>query len=100
MRITYYTFPREMPAREQYKILLQEGFSVPNTEPPEYFNDEAILDCIGADHRCSISEAKAMLKKYGGYAYTEHFERDGGYIGITEIKLKGNNSKFRYNRHL
>ena len=41
-----------------------------------------------------------LLKQYGGSAWTEHCERDGGCFEVTEIKLKGNNSRFRYNHHL
>ena len=43
---------------------------------------------------------KKLLKQYGGIAWTDHIDRDGGLFEVTEIKLKGNNSKFRYNRHL
>ena len=63
MRISYYAFPRYMTAREQHRILLKEGFNVPNTAPPEDFIDEAIFGCIGVEHQCSIRTAKAMLKK-------------------------------------
>jgi hypothetical protein len=100
MRISYYAFPRYMTAREQHRILLKEGFNVPNTAPPEDFIDEAIFGCIGVEHQCSIRTAKAMLKKYGGYAWTEHYERDGGLMETSEITLNGNNSRFKYNRHL
>lgn len=100
MRISYYAFPRYMTAREQHRILLKEGFNVPNTAPPEDFIDEAIFGCIGVEHQCSIRTAKAMLKKYGGYAWIEHYERDGGLMETSEITLNGNNSRFKYNRHL
>ena len=49
---------------------------------------------------CSVSWAKQMLKQYGGSAWTEHIDRDGGCFEVTEIKLKGNNSRFKYNHHL
>lgn len=48
----------------------------------------------------SITEAKKLLRKQGGYAWTEHYERDGGLFEVTDIKLTGNNSRFKYNRHL
>jgi hypothetical protein len=48
----------------------------------------------------SIAEAKKLLKKNGGRAWTEHYERDGCLFDKTEIELKGNNSKFKYNHHL
>ena len=47
----------------------------------------------------SISHAKKLLKK-GGEAWTEHYERDGGLFEVTNVELKGNNSRFTYNRHL
>lgn len=48
----------------------------------------------------SITEIKKLIKKQGGYGYTEHYERDGTLFDVTEIELKGNNSNFKYNRHL
>jgi len=54
-------------------------------------------DCV------SIREAKKLLKENGGYAWTEHYDRDGGMFESTPIVL-GNNSKIAYNvtynRHL
>jgi hypothetical protein len=49
---------------------------------------------------CTITYAKKMIKKQGGFAYTEHIDRDGGCFEVTEVKLEGNNSKFKYNHHL
>lgn len=48
----------------------------------------------------SIREAKKLLKQKGGYAWTEHYERDGTLFEVTEIELTGNNSRFQYNSHL
>jgi predicted Zn-dependent protease with MMP-like domain len=52
---------------------------------------------------CSLKSAKNLLKKYSGYAWTEHYERDGGLFESTPITL-GNNArtthKAKYNRHL
>lgn len=48
----------------------------------------------------SITVVKKLLKKFGGYGYTCHCERDGGCFETSEIKLKGNNSRFKYNHHL
>ncbi len=48
----------------------------------------------------TIKEAKKLLKEKGGYAWTEHYERDGGLFEVSKIELTGNNSKFSYNRHL
>ena len=48
----------------------------------------------------SISNAKRLLKEEGGFAWTDHIDRDGGLFETSDIKPKGNNSKFKYNRHL
>ncbi len=48
----------------------------------------------------SITNAKKLLRKQGGVAWTEHYDRDGGLFETSEIKLEGNNSRFKYNRHL
>jgi len=48
----------------------------------------------------SVTTAKKLLKEKGGVAWTEHIDRDGGCFEVTDITLKGNNSKFKYNRHL
>lgn len=48
----------------------------------------------------SITEIKKLIEKQGGYGYTEHYERDGTLFDVTEIELKGNNSNFKYNKHL
>jgi len=88
-----------MPAREQYRILKAEGFCN-LCEPPADLSDEEILECMGINHQCRVSVAKAMLRKYGGGAWTEHYERDGGLFEVTPVNLTGNNSRFKYNRHL
>ena len=49
---------------------------------------------------CSITFAKQLLKLYGGKAWTEHYERDGGCFEVTPIRIKGNNSRAKYNHHL
>ena len=48
----------------------------------------------------SISHIKKMIKEQGGFGFTLHIERDGTVFDSTEITLKGNNSRFKYNRHL
>lgn len=52
------------------------------------------------EYGISITSAKKLLKEKGGYAWTEHIGRDGSCFEVTEIKLNGNNSKFKYNHHL
>ena len=48
----------------------------------------------------TITAAKNLLRQFGGSAWTHHIERDGGVFETTEITLKGNNSRHKYNRHL
>ena len=48
----------------------------------------------------TIMAAKNLLRQFGGAAWTCHCERDGGCFETTEIKLTGNNSRHKYNRHL
>ena len=99
MRITYYSLPQELTGREQYHILKAEGLCN-RPEPPAEMTDEEVLNCLGTSHQMSITTAKKMLRKYGGNAWTEHYERDGGLMETTPVKLTGNNSRFKYNRHL
>lgn len=90
MRITYYTLPQELTAREQYRILKDEGFCN-KPEPPQELTDEEILNCMGIYHMCKLKEAKRMLKKYGGWAHTEWFDRDGSFQDSMDINLNGTN---------
>ena len=80
MRLNYYEFP-ENTAPE----ILKENGCKP---------DDRVLEGI------SVTTAKKMLREHGGVAWTEHCERDGGYFEVTQITLSGNNSRFKYNRHL
>ena len=48
----------------------------------------------------SITDAKRLLKKQGGYAWTEHYERDGTMFERTSITINRPNSQHKYNRHL
>lgn len=102
MRLSYYRFPENTPEN----ILLENGCAVILKDGSEIYPD-----CIPEDKRnlvdhvddtvfCNVSYAKKMLKKYGGVAWTEHCDRDGCCFEVTEIKLQGNNSSFKYNHHL
>lgn len=48
----------------------------------------------------SVKRIKELIKKYGGSGRIEHYDRSGGCFEVTPIKIKGNNSKHKYNRHL
>lgn len=58
------------------------------------------LESEGTIGGITLSEAKRLLKKFGGAAWTEHCERNGGVFEVTTIELQGNNSRFKYNKHL
>ncbi len=90
MRLHYYAFPETMTNEECYNAL---GYG--ETGRP-YYKDMNYRDLAGI----SITTAKKLLKKYGGLAWTEHCEREGGLIEVSEIKIKGNNSRFKYSHHL
>lgn len=80
MRINYYKFPENISNDVLKEYGLRDG--------------EYILDGM------TVSEVKKLIKKYGGVGYTIHCERDGTLFETTPITLNGNNSKFKYNRHL
>jgi len=80
MRLNYYRFPDEAAP----EVLKTHGCTP----------DDNVLGGI------SVTDAKKLLKQHGGSAWTEHIDRDGGCFEVTEIRLNGNNSRFKYNHHL
>ena len=103
MRFNYYRFPETTDdstrVNEGCAVILKNGEKIyPKNIPDDkrslinYVDDT--LDGI------SVTTAKQLLKKYDGSAWTEHCERDGGCFEVTEITLKGNNSRYKYNHHL
>ena len=102
MRLSYYRFPDGTPE----SVLLENGCGVVLTSGVTIYPDSIPeakrprVECIEDTISCSISFAKKMIKQYGGAGWTEHIDRDGGCFEVTEIKLQGNNSRFRYNHHL
>ena len=80
MRLNYYEFPAETTA----EVLKENGCEL----------DDRVLGGV------SVTTAKKLLRKYGGSAWTEHIDRDGGCFEVTQITLTGNNSHFKYNHHL
>lgn len=102
MRLSYYRFPENTPENVLLEngcaVILKDGSEIyPNSIPDDKRN---LVDHVDDTVFCNVSYAKKMLKKYGGTAWTEHIDRDGGCFEVTEIKLQGNNSKFNYNHHL
>ncbi len=103
MRLNFYQFPEDSDQMDRFKegcpVILKTGSEIyPDSIPADKW---PLIDHIGYG-LCgvSITHAKQLLKKYGGHAWTEHCERDGGVFEVTEIKLTGNNSRFKYNHHL
>lgn len=80
MRLNYYRFPENTTPAIMREHGCEEGD-----------------DTIGG---ISITRAKQLLKEFGGIAWTEHIDRDGGCFEVTEIRLNGNNSRIKYNHHL
>lgn len=105
MRINYYRFPEDMTDEERFNAYFEMLAWNPANDPEEieWRRQRALDRGEKAPYELDgikVSTAKKMLKAYGGIAFTQHFERDGGLFESTEIKLKGNNSRFKYNRHL
>jgi hypothetical protein len=115
MRLNYYEFPESVDAHTRFingasslkAECLVGGTSsqgCPHLPEDAYGCKECPkFHCIEAETvlgGISVTEAKKLLRVFGGNAWTEHCERDGGVFEVTEIKLQGNNSRFKYNRHL
>ena len=80
MKLNYYQFPENT----EENVLREYGCN----------KSDLVLGGI------SVTSVKKLLKDFGGNGWTEHCERDGGVFEVTDITLKGNNSKFKYNHHL
>ena len=119
MRLNYYRFPENTPEEvlleNECEIILKSGGTVIADSIPDDIlksGGTVIADSIPDDKRplvdyvddtlkgLSVKHVKQLLKKYGGYGWTEHCDRDGCVFETTDITIKGNNSKFKYNRHL
>lgn len=104
MRLNYYRFPDESDAKtraiEGCEVTLKNG--VTTYARDEEWYDKHVEEIAEVDFVTSskVSYVKAMIKQYGGSGWTEHIDRDGGMFETTEIKLTGNNSRFKYNHHL
>jgi len=103
MRINYYEFPEGTPENVLLKngcaVILKSGReiypdSIPDDKRPLVDRIDRVLGGI------SITTAKNLMKQYGGIGWTDHCERDGSVFETSEITLKGNNSRFKYNHHL
>ena len=103
MRRSFYRFPEDSDQVVRFKegcaVILKDGMEIyPESIPEERW---AQIECIGdVVDGVSVTRVKELLRKYGGSAWTEHYERDGTLFEVTEIHLTGNNSRFKYNHHL
>ncbi len=89
MRLNYYRFPESMTNRECFDA---GGYGEYETYDERMYYRQIDV--------CSVTCAKSLLEKYGGHAWTEHIDRNGSVFEVTDIVLKGNNSRHKYNHHL
>ncbi len=103
MRVIYYMFPAGVSPTDCIDVYLKAKEWTPDMDDLEdrvhYRNLKNKIEA-GEPIECSILFAKKLLRVIGGEAYTQHHDRDGGLIGTTPIHSTGNNSRFKYNRHL
>lgn len=103
MRLNYYRFPEGTDENVRLEngcgVMLKSGTMIyPDSIPDD---KRELVDYVDDTiEGCTVTFAKQMLKQYGGCAWTDHCERDGGCFETSEIRLKGNNSHFKYNHHL
>jgi len=114
MRINYYRFPETMDAQTRFRNgaepIGERGCTAnPDGDCPGCPHHEGnwydcpfatVADAEDTVGGITITRAKALLRQFGGAAWTHHCERDGGVFESTEIRLTGNNSRHKYNRHL
>jgi len=122
MRLHYYRFPEGVDDAtraahgaedientceidtERYNELIRPTANCPHKNPTiNSCRNCEYLKCVKAEdiiYGISVSYAKQLLTKFGGEAWTQHIDRDGGCYEVTAIELKSNNSKFNYNHHL
>lgn len=103
MRLNYYRFPENVDEQVLLEngctIVLKDGYTVHDTHiPPDKREEVDYIDHVISG--ISVTQAKMLLKKYGGGAWTDHIDRDGSVFESTPITLGGNNSKHKYNHHL
>ena len=103
MRLHYYRFPENTPEEtklaEGCAVILKTGREIYVDHIPD--DRRPLVDCVDDTlGGLSITHVKNLIKTYGGTGWTEHCERDGSVFEVTEIKLAGNNSRFKYNHHL
>ena len=108
MKVNYYRFPENTPIEDKIKegcpVFLKNGARITSVmrSYDTLLEEKADMIDYAEDviSGITITEAKNLLRKYGGSAITEHIDRDGCLFETTPIQLKGNNSRHKYNVHL
>lgn len=102
MRITYYYFPDSLPLDERISAYLAaSGVKLDMADRFDRCRFRTISEEVGSGRiAVPITIAKKLLRSIGGEAETHHIERDGTVFEVTPVKLVGNNSRHKYNRHL
>lgn len=102
MRITYYYFPDSLPLEERISAYLAaSGVKLDMSDKFDRCRHRTISkEARDGRMAVSITIAKKLLRSIGGEAETHHIERDGTVFEVTPVKLVGNNSRHKYNRHL
>lgn len=105
MRINYYQFPDTVDAHTRYihGATSIDGVGTCFDRDDIRVNDRSLGECTKAEFviiGISVKAAKTLLRKYGGTAWTLQCDRSGSVFETTDIKLAGNNTKYKYNRHL
>ena len=92
MRRSFYRFPEDSDQMVRFKegcaAILKDGREIyPESIPEERW---AQIECIGdVVDGVSVTRAKELLRKYGGSAWTEHYERDGTISPTSTMKTDG-----------
>lgn len=104
MRHHYYRFPEDSDVRDRViegcEVILKDGTIRYYDDIDEFLTDYDRVDCVTYVVHASLKVVKALIKRYGGTGWTEHYERDGTLFEVTKVKMDGNNSRVKYNHHL
>jgi len=112
-RLNYYRFPEGVDATTRWQSGAEQiGDGDCTLYPGEECEDcpegcawrdcphATVADAEDTVSGITVTEAKSLLRQFGGTAWTNHIERDGGVFETTPITPGGNNSRHKYNRHL
>ena len=119
MRLNYYRFPEDVDAQIRWQNGAEDITATCEPNPDFqggiclHYNGEfslrpmcrdcghyQVIEAYDTVEGITVTAAKKLLRQFGGSAWTAHIERDGGVFEVTDITLTGNNSRFKYNRHL